>query len=74
MCYGHDHSYSVDPPGQQRKINPGTLMGFNPVIGEDVPATFVVYDTATDEATGYQVDVGRTSGNAQVFPYVPSNR
>lgn len=73
VCYGHDHSYYVDPPGQQRKINPGTLMGYNPVSGADVPATFVVYDTQTDQATGYQIDIGGIGGNAGVFPYNPSN-
>jgi hypothetical protein len=31
-------------------INPGTLMGYDPTSGEDIAATFVVYDTSTGEA------------------------
>jgi uncharacterized protein len=50
VCYGHNHHFHVEQQGQTLMINPGTLMGYDPTSGEDIAATFVVYDTSTGEA------------------------
>jgi predicted phosphodiesterase len=47
VCYGHNHHYQVELQGETLMINPGTLMGYDPTSGEDIPATFVLYDTAS---------------------------
>jgi putative phosphoesterase len=70
VCYGHNHVYDVSRAGRTLMINPGAIMGatFRPDASRtDVASTFVIYDTASDEANAYQVVVG---GEAQIkaFP------
>jgi putative phosphoesterase len=61
VCFGHNHQYEVRRFEKTLALNPGTLMGYNPLkAGEikDVAATFAIYDTdASDEQaiTFYQV-------------------
>jgi uncharacterized protein len=54
VCYGHDHTFTLDL--ENRLLNPGTLMGYNPLGKTNVPATFVVYDTQTRSAQAFQVE------------------
>lgn len=51
VCHGHNHRYRVERRAEGRTllVNPGTLMGWDAATGEDVAATFVVYDTVTGE-------------------------
>jgi uncharacterized protein len=49
VCYGHNHVFEVGRDGKTLRINPGEIMGR---LGT---ATYVVYDTETDEATRYEV-------------------
>ncbi len=54
VLYGHNHVYDVSRIGKTLAINPGPIMGaaFAPDGRRtDVPATFVIYDTAADQAT-----------------------
>jgi uncharacterized protein len=44
VCYGHNHQYHVDHLGDTILINPGTLMGYDPTSGSDIPATFALFD------------------------------
>jgi putative phosphoesterase len=58
VCYGHNHVYDVSRIGRTLAINPGPIMGatFAPDgTRTDVASTFVVYDTAADAATRYEV-------------------
>jgi putative phosphoesterase len=55
VCYGHNHAFKVEQIGSTLTINPGTLLGYDPIHRQDVPMTFVLYDTLSGEATGYQV-------------------
>jgi uncharacterized protein len=55
VCFGHNHRYQVEQCGKTLAINPGTLMGYSPLDQKDVPPTFVIYDTDTDQTAGYQV-------------------
>ena len=67
VCFGHDHTFRIEQTGRTLAVNPGTLLGYEPVNGRDVPATFAVYDTDAGEAAGYQVALDGTE--ARVVPY-----
>jgi uncharacterized protein len=58
LCYGHNHVYAIVRTGRTLAINPGSIMGakFGPDGSRtDVPSTFVVYDTAADQAQGFEI-------------------
>ncbi len=58
VCYGHNHVYDVSRIGRTLAINPGAIMGATFAPGgtrTDVPSTFVVYDTETDQAQRLEV-------------------
>jgi len=50
VCCGHNHTFGIDVVGKTLLVNPGPLMGYNPLQGEDVPATYVIYDTDKNQA------------------------
>jgi putative phosphoesterase len=66
VCYGHNHDYKIELVGPTLTINPGPIMGYNPIKKVDVPSTFVIYDTRTDEPLSYQV-----GPSGEVSPYEP---
>lgn len=51
VCYGHDHRYRIETVGSCLAINPGTIMGYEPRAAQEVPATFVLYDTVSGQAS-----------------------
>ena len=58
VCYGHNHLYDVRRVGRTLALNPGPIMGasFGPdAIRTDVFPTFLIYDTQTDQASGYYI-------------------
>lgn len=55
VCYGHDHHFAMERRGSTLTLNPGTLLGYDPINRQDIPATFMIYDTQLHEAAGYQV-------------------
>jgi putative phosphoesterase len=67
VCYGHNHKLAIERTGKTLLVNPGPVMGAAFYSGEwrDVPATFVLYDTATDSAEAFEVD------HPLVKPYQP---
>jgi putative phosphoesterase len=53
VCFGHNHRLEMTRFGETLALNPGTLMGYNPLapgVVKDVDATFAVYDTASHDA------------------------
>jgi putative phosphoesterase len=58
VCYGHNHTYKVEECGNTLMINPGAVMGYDGVNKKQIPSTFVVYDTESDECKGYEVKSG----------------
>lgn len=49
VCYGHNHRFHIARLGRTLVVNPGPLMGaagFSAGGWQDVPPTFVLYDTA----------------------------
>jgi hypothetical protein len=55
VCYGHNHVYKVERVGETLTINPGAIMGYSPSAQQDIPSTFVVYDTQTDGVITFEV-------------------
>ncbi len=55
LCYGHNHLYRVEEHGSCLVVNPGPIMGFDPGSGQDVPASFVVYDTEQHDIESFVV-------------------
>ena len=58
VCFGHNHVFEITQYGQTLAINPGSIMGakFTPYGRVDVPPTFVVFDTATRQTAGFQIE------------------
>jgi putative phosphoesterase len=67
VCYGHNHLYRVERLGKTLLINPGTVMGYDVINKKDIPPTFVVYDTNTDTATGFEISFF-DKGERKVLP------
>ena len=55
VCYGHNHSFKIGQSADALLLNPGCVMGYNPVSDEDVPASFILYDSEANLAEGYQL-------------------
>lgn len=57
VCYGHNHRLAIErhPSSGVLTINPGTLMGYDPIANQDAPATFAVYDTDARRPDIYEV-------------------
>ena len=74
IVYGHDHRHHVERTGSGTaggwRLDPGTLLGYDPLSGEDVPATFLVLDTARDVVESFQV-AQAGAGGREVVPYRP---
>ncbi len=70
VCFGHNHRYQIEMFGKTLAINPGTLMGYSPLVKNEVPPTFVIFDTQDESVTGSQVKMlgGGTSARA-IIPY-----
>lgn len=49
VAFGHDHRARSARRDQAWFVNPGTLMGYDPVAAADVPASWAVYDGAAHE-------------------------
>ena len=55
VCYGHDHRFAIERRGSTLCLNPGALLGYDPIEKKDILATFIIYDTQLHQAAGYQV-------------------
>ena len=71
VCFGHNHCYQVERVGATLALNPGTLMGFDPINVKEVPSTLIIYDTKSDTASGYQLAgaPGHASETSKLIPY-----
>ena len=61
VCYGHNHEFSVARVGGTLAINPGPIMGARFPGGrwEDVAATFVIVETASERVEVFAVVGGQ---------------
>jgi putative phosphoesterase len=58
VCFGHNHEFEISRQARCLLINPGPIMGakFSSGRWEDVPATFVIYDTASHSVEAFAID------------------
>lgn len=57
VCYGHNHQAKVETKEATVLVNPGAVMGYDPVNKKDIPATFAVYDTYNGEVRVYETGI-----------------
>ncbi len=57
VAYGHDHRARCSRRGDAWFVNPGALMGFDPVVDAEVPSSWAVYDGGS-----HRVDFWRLEG------------
>ncbi|HBY64170.1 MAG TPA: hypothetical protein DEH78_30480, partial [Solibacterales bacterium] len=61
VCYGHNHVFRVTRVNQTLAVNPGPIMGaagFTAKGWEDVPPTYVIYDTDSGGVAAFRVAPG----------------
>lgn len=68
VCYGHNHAFDIQQLSQALAINPGALMGYDPIHKRDVAATFAIYDTQAHRAYGYRVPAPAEAGPLVLYP------
>jgi putative phosphoesterase len=57
VCFGHNHQYEIRFFEKTMALNPGALMGYNPLMEgdvKDIVATFALYDTGVAADQGVQ--------------------
>jgi putative phosphoesterase len=61
VCFGHNHDFEITRVAGCLKLNPGSIMGsrFGGGLWEETTPTFLIFDTRTQLAEGYEID--RTS-------------
>lgn len=69
VCYGHNHLFAIEQRGNTLTLNPGALLGYDPINRRDIPATFIIYDTHSNSAWGYQVPVNMAVSVPDVTRY-----
>jgi putative phosphoesterase len=69
VCCGHNHRFAIEQHGDTLMLNPGALLGYDPVARRDIPATFMLYETTSNAARGYQVPMKRTADETSPIPY-----
>ena len=58
VCFGHNHEFEITQFQSTLALNPGPIMGAKFGAGgrQDVPSTFIVYDTKAGSPQGFRVD------------------
>jgi uncharacterized protein len=56
VAYGHDHRAFAEQRRDAWYVNPGTLMGYDPAIDADVPASWAVYDGVTHTVAFWRLE------------------
>jgi hypothetical protein len=58
VCFGHNHRLEIERSGATWLVNPGAILGFQPVGAEDIDPTFVVFDTEKDLPERWRIRAG----------------
>ena len=61
VCFGHNHRHEIARVHDAWLVNPGAILGYQPIGAQDVTPTFVVYDTERDEPVTWRI-AGRRRG------------
>lgn len=66
IVHGHDHRHRVDRTASGGfRLDPGSLLGYDPAKGEHVPPTFLIYDTERDEVESLEIPPGSDSARVR---------
>lgn len=58
VCFGHNHEFEITRYGATLALNPGSILGAKFGKGrEDSDSTFLIFDSDSNEAQGYKVEV-----------------
>lgn len=72
VCFGHNHEFEITQYGATLALNPGSILGVKFGKGrEESDSTFLIYDTDSNEARGYKVDVARGRSQELTSPGEP---
>ncbi len=56
IVYGHDHRHRVErTEAGGWRLDPGSLLGYDPAERQDVSPTFLIYDTEVDEVESLEI-------------------
>jgi hypothetical protein len=58
VCYGHNHAYAMQHQSGVFLLNPGAVMGYDPIQSLDVPPSLILFDTQRKQAQGYRLTAG----------------
>jgi hypothetical protein len=58
VCYGHNHRYAVHHEADTWLVNPGAVMGYDPMARSDIMPTMAAFDTETDAVAFYRIYAG----------------
>ncbi len=55
IVFGHDHRFRVERSDAGWRLDPGSLLGYDPAAGRRVPPSFLIYDTVDDRPAGFEL-------------------
>jgi uncharacterized protein len=55
VCYGHNHEAKTNFSGKTLMLNPGAVMGFNGRTLEEIPSSFMTYNTDAGEVQAFKI-------------------
>lgn len=58
VCCGHNHAYAMQHQSGVFLLNPGTVMGYNPIKACNVPPSLILFDAQIKQAQGYHLAAG----------------
>ena len=62
VAFGHDHRARRSKRGDAWFVNPGALMGYDPVVDAEVSASWAVYDGASHTVSFWRLERGEVAG------------
>lgn len=71
VCYGHNHDYAIRQQSGVFLLNPGTVMGYNPIKACDVLPSLILFDCKNKKTQGFQLS---SSGEWTLVETTPQRR
>lgn len=65
---GHDHRFRAERDGRAWRLNPGSLLGYDPAAAAAVRPSFLVYDAGEARPHAFELVVDGPSGDLRVVP------
>ena len=65
---GHDHRFRAERDRRAWRLNPGSLLGWDPAAAAELRPSFLVYDTGDGRAHGFELVTDESGGALRVVP------